>query len=1037
MHARLLATLTVMALFGAGCGCGKPGPGPVDDAGFDAGLDAGVDAGEADAGTGDAGEVDAGPPPELRILKVLPPRGAAAGGTPVTLEGTGFIRGFSTSGSAAKRATTITIGDNPVIDFQIIDDGTLELRTPPGVAGPATVTVINPLGTFRCNSCFTFYDELVVTKFAPESAPLRGGTEVTIDGAGFTEDLQVNFGVYSSPKVTFVSSKQVKAVVPRGAAVGLVDLTLYNKNGVSSQRRAFAYVADLRITQATPPTLPLSGGQVLFTGAGFTGTTQVKFGGASATAVTVEGDGQLRATAPAATMPGLVTVTVTTPIDSLEWKGIAYVSPGQPLGLLGVVPRVAGPGEQVLLLGQGLDSGALSVSIGGVAATVGARTYSTAVLTVPARGAAPRKADVVATSGGTSTLTQGFTFRLTVSGITPATGPAAGGTMVRVTGTGLPPDAQVVVGSLPGTRGATANPETEVQVATPLGSGGAAVDVVVREPNEPDNVAVLPAAFTFEEKLAVGRVQPDRGAVAGGTLVTVLGAGFGEGTVVSIGPRKAKDVKVVDSHTLTCRTPRGELGVADVVVERLAQKDDLPGGFAYFDPRSISGGLSGGPLVGTLNVTVLDSTQGFYGAPVPQATVMLGVDPATPFQGTTDARGQITFSDPALVKAQTVTAFLKGYETATVTNVNAENLTVFIARTGGGEGNPGTPPPGPPASVISGRVSGLKAPRILVSGETLEARVFVTNTSLFQGPPLGGLPNKSQEKWKVVKEDGEYLVYTGAGLRAVYAILGIANQGANSFTPFAMGIRRGITTSPDQPATGQDIIIDQHLDVTVPITIDGALTQAGPMGLEGQNNSVYAWLDLGAEGFVPNPNNWGTGTAMQSSVGGRQSTFQFPNFPRLDGSNFIFLNESTPATFYPASYYFRRQPGALTPGVTIGPMLVPPAIVQPIGGVFTGLLKWDLGGGPPADIHNVQIIKQTLAGQVTVWSVVLPGTETQVALPPPAVQKLKLEEAGQTLLLVIYSSRSPKFAYNQWTYDSLSGVTWSSFTIALSESFTP
>ena len=56
-----------------------------------------------------------------------------------------------------------------------------------------------------------------------------------------------------------------------------------------------------------------------------------------------------------------------------------------------------------------------------------------------------------------------------------------------------------------------------------------------------------------------------------------------------------------------------------------------------------------------LNVTVLDSTNGSYGAPVPLATVLLGVDSATPFQGTTDARGQVTFSDPSLVKAQTVT----------------------------------------------------------------------------------------------------------------------------------------------------------------------------------------------------------------------------------------------------------------------------------------------------------------------------------------------------------------------------------------------
>jgi hypothetical protein len=68
---------------------------------------------------------------------------------------------------------------------------------------------------------------------------------------------------------------------------------------------------------------------------------------------------------------------------------------------------------------------------------------------------------------------------------------------------------------------------------------------------------------------------------------------------------------------------------------------------------------------------------------------------------------------------------------------------------------------------------------------------------------------------------------------------------------------------------------------------------------------------------------------------------------------------------------------------------------------------------------------------------VLPGTETQVVLPQPAVDKLLREEAGNQLFVVIFSSRAPKFAYNQWTYDTLSGVSWSAYTIAVSGAFTP
>ena len=104
---------------------------------------------------------------------------------------------------------------------------------------------------------------------------------------------------------------------------------------------------------------------------------------------------------------------------------------------------------------------------------------------------------------------------------------------------------------------------------------------------------------------------------------------------------------------------------------------------------------------------------------------------------------------------------------------------------------------------------------------------------------------------------------------------------------------------------------------------------------------------------------------------------------------------------------------------------------------FTGTISWTVAPGPVPNLHNVQILRLTPLGPVTVWSMVLPGTENQVVVPQIAVDKLNREEAGSQLLVVIYSSRAPKFAYNQWTYDTLSGVSWSSYTISVSNGFTP
>ncbi|MFT3710629.1 MAG: IPT/TIG domain-containing protein [Archangium sp.] len=1027
----LLASAVVLTL--AGCNCqptnrpdsGTPDSGSDVDAGFDAGME-----------EVDAGEEDAGPPPELRVTRLLPPRGASAGGTPVLIEGTGFLRDFAPSGTQAKPLTTIRIGGNQVQDFQIIDDETIEIRTPPGVAGQASVAMRNPNGDFVCNNCFTYFDELVVTNFTPTSGPLAGGNEITINGQGFTNDTQVLFGVFSSPRITFVSSTQLKAIAPRGAAADLVDLVVYNKNGVSNSRRAYTYVADTRITSIAPVTGPIAGGTtVTLTGTGFSGATAVRFGAVDAASFTVVSGTQVTAVTPVAASAGAVDVTIVTP--SGAWttrKGFTFFDPAGAFTAFAVSPRLIRAGDTVTLTGQALDQGTLNVTIGGVTATVGARTFSTATLTVPARGAAARVSDVQAVGSSTVTLTAGATWRVTIVDLMPNSGPSAGGTSVALSGAAIPPAVRLAIGTFDATSVAVGS-ETALTAITPAGSGGAGSDVLIVDSADIENDDKVIGGFTFLEPLSIGRVQPERGAIAGGTLVTVLGSGFGESTTVKFGQFNAKDLKFVDSHTITCRTPKNSVGVVDVRVDRLTENDTLPGGFSYFDPRSISGGLSGGPLVGTLNITVLESTQGAYGTPVPGATVMLGLDPTTPFQGETDQRGQITFSDPSLVKAQVVTVFKDFFESATITGVNAENLTVFIARTGGGEPASGNPPPGVPPSTIAGRVTGFKSPRILMSDESLEARVFVAQTSLYGGPPFSNGPDKSREKWRITRDGGDYLVYTGAGLRGVYAILGIVK--GNGFTPIAMGVKRGITTSSDNPATNEDIVIDTMLDQNVPITIDSPVSFIGPIGLpEPGFNSVYSWLELGAEGFVPNPNNWNTGMGVASSVASAGSNLTAPNFPRLDGTNFVFMNEAAASTSYPVSYYFRRQPGDLTMGVTIGPMLPAPNIVQPALN-FTGTISWTIDPGPVPDLHNIQILRPTLFGNVTVWSMVLPGTETQVVAPQAAVDKLNREESGNQLFIAIFSSRSAKFAYNQWTYDGLSGVSWSSYTIAISAGFTP
>ncbi len=279
--------------------------------------------------------------------------------------------------------------------------------------------------------------------------------------------------------------------MPRGLAVDLADVTVYNKNGAGTLRRGYQYLADLRITSLTPPTGPINVATtaVVIAGAGFTGATSVKFGALSAPGFSVDSDTQISVSAPSATAAGAVDVSIVTPRDSwVAKRAFTYFDPAGAFALFSVVPHVASPGDTVTLTGQDLATGALNVTIGGVAATVGARTFSTAQLTVPARGAAPRQSDVV---GNSATLTGGFTFRLGVLSIAPAEGPAAGGTSATLTGSALPADAVIQIGALAAT-GVTVTGETQATLTTPRGAGGAPSDIHVNEGADPENEALLP-----------------------------------------------------------------------------------------------------------------------------------------------------------------------------------------------------------------------------------------------------------------------------------------------------------------------------------------------------------------------------------------------------------------------------------------------------------------------------------------------------------------------------------------------------------------
>ncbi|MFN7135546.1 MAG: hypothetical protein ACK4N5_25975, partial [Myxococcales bacterium] len=335
-------------------------------------------------------------------------------------------------------------------------------------------------------------------------------------------------------------------------------------------------------------------------------------------------------------------------------------------------------------------------------------------------------------------------------------------------------------------------------------------------------------------------------------------------------------------------------------------------------------------------------------------------------------------------------------------------------------------PPSPPPAIISGKVTGFKLPRALTANEVAYAEVWLAPTSLYFTAPLGRTATPAQrdqsgERWRVTQDGGTYTIFSSRGLRTVYAVFGIFDKSTQVFTPWLMGIRRGVTADADKPAVNQDILLDMHLDQQVPITVDNPLTN--PWTGQPAMNEVYSYLDLGGEGVIP--------------MGKRSDTaprFNFTGFPRLGLDSFVFLNHASSGGQIPESYFFRRQFGEPSKGVTVGPMLGMLEVTEPsfADPTFRGEVKWEMGSGPQADLNYVLILKLTQSGAVTLWSGVAPGSDRFLAIPPPIVADIrsKVKPNEQTLVQLI-SVRSPRFDYNHWSYGQLSLDAWTSFGVTL------
>lgn len=150
----------------------------------------------------------------------------------------------------------------------------------------------------------------------------------------------------------------------------------------------------------------------------------------------------------------------------------------------------------------------------------------------------------------------------TVTKITPNSGPVTGETTVTITGANLSEASAVHFGST--AAGFSVNSATSIIATSPANPTGS-VDITVTTPL---GTSVISSNDHFKFLPTITSLSPNEGSTAGGTSVTVIGAGFALGktaTAFKFGSTKATSVNCNSTTECTVVAPAHPAGGVDVV----------------------------------------------------------------------------------------------------------------------------------------------------------------------------------------------------------------------------------------------------------------------------------------------------------------------------------------------------------------------------------------------------------------------------------------------------------------------------------------
>lgn len=527
---------------------------------------------------------------------ITPSVGGVAGGTVISITGTGFQQGAD-----------VELAGTPCIGITVVDDTEITCTTPPHSAGFVVATVTNPDGKFTTSRLFAYRITPIVSSVSPTGGNTLGNTTITVTGSGFSIGASVTVGGVLCSGVDVRSSSQLTCITgAHAASVAPETITVTNNTGLSGSSTVGLYTYRPAPTVASMDVVSgyaQGGTTVIVTGTGFLNGVVLRFGNSNC-ATTTWNSATSATCLTAAHIAGTVNVYATNPdgqVGTLIGSALGGYTYVPPPTVSSISPELGddGGGTPVTITGTNFDVDiGDTVDFSGSACTVTAESATSISCTTAAH--APGKVNITVTNndGQDDMLAQAYMYRgqPTVTNVTPSAGGVGGGTFITITGTNFAEGATVDMGGVACTAELTVVDDTTITCKTPVHAAGG---VTVTVTNDDLQAGFMNAAYTFQAAPAVTSISPTRGRADGGTEITITGSGFLAGAEVHFGTSPAVPAAslIIDSSTqIRAISPAGAVGPTTITVTN----DDEQ-----------SGSSAAGAFI--YNTVILDVTPSTYG----------------------------------------------------------------------------------------------------------------------------------------------------------------------------------------------------------------------------------------------------------------------------------------------------------------------------------------------------------------------------------------------------------------------------------------